>query len=49
MVNYKTVSIPADLVEKISNVIDNEHLGYTSVSEFIKEAIRKQLTKVRID
>ncbi|MBO8182018.1 MAG: hypothetical protein H0Z28_04395 [Archaeoglobus sp.] len=42
--NYKGVTLPAEMVEKIKEVIENyPEMGYSSVSEFIKDAIREKI------
>jgi hypothetical protein len=41
---YTKVSIPKELSDKIERyIVDNPDLGYKSIAEFVKEAIRAQL------
>ncbi len=40
---WQTVALPKELLEIIDNIIREGTLGYTSKSEFIKEAIRERL------
>lgn len=44
---YTSVSVPNDLLEKIDNLVNQEALGYTSRSEFIKESIRMNIFRVQ--
>ena len=45
---YRTIAIPEDLYEKCEQVVKSGDLGYSSVSEFVKEAIRKRLEELKI-
>ena len=48
MVDYRNVKVPNDMVEEIIELIENnKELGYRSHSEFIIEAIRKQLMEIK--
>ena len=50
MSKYSTISIPKDLHEEIEELISkNPGLGYTSVAELCKEAIRPRLSEIRIE
>ncbi|NHI92863.1 MAG: hypothetical protein EAX96_10210 [Candidatus Lokiarchaeota archaeon] len=41
---YKQISLPLKLIEHIEKFIkDNPHLGYTSVPDFIRSAIREKM------
>lgn len=40
---WQTVALPKELLEIIDDIIQAGTLGYTSKSEFIKEAIRDRL------
>ena len=41
---YKQVSLPLKLIEHVEKFIqDNPHLGYTSIPDFIRSAIREKL------
>jgi len=47
---YKQVSLPIKLLEQIAKVIrENDELGFTSVPEFIRTAIRDNLEKFKND
>jgi len=42
MPEYVNLSIPKDMIQKIQKIIDeNPELGYSSVADFIKNAIRE--------
>jgi len=45
---YTSVSIPDRLLEEIDEIVKKGHLGYRSRSEFIKEALRIQIIRVRV-
>ena len=50
MPKYSTISIPKELHEEIETLIrDNPGLGYSSVAELCKEAIRLRLSEVRME
>ncbi len=50
MPKYSTISIPKELHEEIEGLIrENPGLGYTSVAELCKEAIRLRLTEIRME
>lgn len=43
---YESVSLPEDLLESVRQLIrDHPELGYTSLAEFVKSAMRKQLER----
>ncbi|WP_456327110.1 ribbon-helix-helix domain-containing protein [Archaeoglobus sp.] len=45
---YKSVSLPEDLLNYVEELIkNNKELGYSSVSEFVKEAVRMHLLQVK--
>lgn len=45
---YKGVSLPKEMVEEIERIIkDNPELGYTSVADFVKEAVRDKILKLK--
>jgi len=37
---WKTVQLPEELLDRVDGLIGRPELGYTSRSEFIKEAVR---------
>jgi len=50
MEKYTTISLPYEFHERISRFIkENSYLGYGSVAEFAKEAIRIRLADVKAD
>ena len=46
---YTSVSLPDNLLQEIDIVIKNEELGYSSRSEFIKEALRIHLIRIKFE
>jgi Arc/MetJ-type ribon-helix-helix transcriptional regulator len=40
---WRTVQIPTSLYEQILEVVSNPRTGYTGVSDFVRESIRKRL------
>lgn len=44
---WQTVTLPTQLLELVDEVIENSKLGYTSKSEFIKEAVRERLLEIK--
>jgi len=45
---YKGVSLPKEMVEEIERIIkDNPELGYTSIADFVKDAVRDKLIKLK--
>jgi Arc/MetJ-type ribon-helix-helix transcriptional regulator len=50
MSKYSTISIPKELHEEIEGLIrKNPGLGYTSVAELCKEAIRLRLSEIKME
>ncbi|KAA0009617.1 MAG: hypothetical protein FE041_05715 [Thermoplasmata archaeon] len=50
MSKYSTISIPKELHSEIEELIKkNPGLGYTSVAELCKEAIRLRLSEIRME
>ncbi len=50
MTKYSTISIPKELHEEIEELIKkNPGLGYTSVAELCKEAIRLRLSEIKME
>jgi Arc/MetJ-type ribon-helix-helix transcriptional regulator len=39
--SYRSLRIPETLVSRIEKVIEDEELGYSSISEFVKDAVRR--------
>ncbi len=44
---YTSVSIPNNLLVEIDELVRNGDLGYASRSEFVKEALRAHVLRVR--
>ncbi|MCS7119554.1 MAG: ribbon-helix-helix domain-containing protein [Archaeoglobaceae archaeon] len=41
---YRGITLPMELIEEIENLIEKHpELGYTSLAEFVKDAIRSKL------
>jgi len=43
---WKTVQLPEDLIKEVDKIAATPGLGYTSRSEFIKEAIRLRIQEI---
>jgi metal-responsive CopG/Arc/MetJ family transcriptional regulator len=37
---WKTIQLPEELLRRVDDLVDKRELGYTSRSEFVKEAVR---------
>jgi metal-responsive CopG/Arc/MetJ family transcriptional regulator len=44
---YAGFSIKKELAEEIEKIIEDPTLGYSNKTDFIRDAIRKQLRKIR--
>jgi len=45
---YRGISIPAQMFEEVEKIIkEKPELGYKTVTEFIKNAIREKLQRIR--
>ena len=44
--SWKTVQIPENLLDKVDELVNIPELGYSSRSEFIKEAIRLRIFEI---
>ena len=45
--HYRGLTIPESLIEKVESLIEEKkELGYVSVSEFVKEAIRRRIEEI---
>jgi len=42
---YKNVSIPEELYEKLEELVESKKVGYVSVSDAVKDAVRELLRK----
>ena len=43
---WKTVQLPAKLLDYVDQIVNIRELGYTSRSEFIKEAVRLRIEEI---
>ncbi len=45
---WTTLSFPAELYERVKNFIEKHpEEGYTSITEFVKETVRKRLERLQ--
>lgn len=44
---YRTIALPDTLVDEIDKIIAKRKLGYVSRGEFVKEAVREKLSKLK--
>ncbi|MDD5331482.1 MAG: ribbon-helix-helix domain-containing protein [Candidatus Nanoarchaeia archaeon] len=44
---YTNIGLPDELIKAIDDIIKNSKLGYKSRGEFVKEAVRVSLMKIR--
>jgi Arc/MetJ-type ribon-helix-helix transcriptional regulator len=44
-VNYRTLSLPESLVNQVEKRIRDGEGGYTTITEYVKEAIREKMSK----
>ena len=44
---YRTVGIPEELFKECEAVVKSGKLGYSSVSEFVKDAVRRRLEEIK--
>ena len=44
---WKTVMLPEGLIKSVDEVISTDGFGYTSRSEFIKEAVRLRIQEIK--
>ena len=44
--NYHTVNLPVGLAANINEVIESRKHGFTSIPDFVKEAVRKYLKEL---
>ncbi len=45
--SYSTVSLPDSLLEKIDQIIKKDIMGYSSRAEFLKDASRRLIEKMK--
>ena len=46
MPRWTTVRIPQELVDLVKQVVDEGRYGYTSVADFVVDAVRKRLREL---
>ena len=44
---YTSVSVPDTLLSEIDGIVRNKSMGYTSRSEFVKEALRMHVMRIK--
>lgn len=44
--DYTSVSIPKETMERIVNVVSKSNLAYVSISEFVRDAVRRRLEEL---
>ena len=44
---YRNVAIPEELYERCEEIVKSGILGYSSVSEFIRDAVRRRLEEIQ--
>ena len=45
--SWKTIQLPEDLLKVVDKIVSRPELGYTSRSEFVKEAVRLRIEAVQ--
>ena len=43
---YHTVNLPGSLAKKVEEVIESGNHGYTSIPDFVKDAVRRYLREL---
>ena len=46
MTSYKVVKVPEDLKHKFERLNKERHLGYTTFTEFVKDALRRRFEEI---
>lgn len=46
MVSYSVVKVPEDLKRRFERLNKERHLGYTTFTEFVKDALRRRFEEV---
>ena len=44
---FETVSMPVELLEEVESVVKERKNGYTSVAEFVRDAVREKLLEIQ--
>ena len=44
--DYKGISLPASLVDEVEKIVNKKRFGYSSVTELVKDAIRRRLDEL---
>ena len=45
---YKNVSLPKELYDKLETLVESKQAGYVSVSDAVKDAVRELLRKHKL-
>jgi Arc/MetJ-type ribon-helix-helix transcriptional regulator len=45
---YTNVALPTELVEAVRNEVNESHAFYTSMADFVKEALREKLERIAV-
>lgn len=43
---WRTVQLPEELLRRVDEIVSHPEFGYTSRSEFIKDAVRRRLEEL---
>ncbi|MGQ9780847.1 MAG: ribbon-helix-helix domain-containing protein [Nitrososphaeria archaeon] len=43
---WKTIQLPEELIKVVDEIVNKPELGYTSRSEFVKEAVRLRIEDI---
>ncbi|MEM1540416.1 MAG: ribbon-helix-helix domain-containing protein [Candidatus Bathyarchaeia archaeon] len=43
---YRMVGLPEDLYLEVEKIVEAGRYGYTSISEFVKDAVRRRLEEI---
>ena len=46
MVSYSVVKVPEDLKQRFERLNKERHLGYTTFTEFVKDALRRRFEEI---
>jgi len=44
---YRTVGLPEELYKECEAIVKSEKLSYSSISEFVKDAVRRRLEEIK--
>jgi Arc/MetJ-type ribon-helix-helix transcriptional regulator len=43
---YRTIALPEELYKKCEEIVKSGKLGYSSISEFVKDAVRRRIEEI---